>query len=230
MLKLSLLRCLLPVLLLCLPVANVSAQETELVAPPLPDFVTGPPPDPESLESPPSLEWEPLESVDPEQGTNVTPPEPFVVLPPEPEAPPDAPPVAEILPGKDLDPEKARPEESEVWREESEFPQMPNRQGAQFDPAYIKGPEPVLVRLQFDPIAAGSAVVVKPGPGVTVDPPETEFYVGPTGECVVSVALDGDFLQSDMNVFCLGIRTRVPLARAPLTTVVAQEEATGGAR
>jgi hypothetical protein len=171
-----------------------------------------------------------LESVDPEQGTNVTPPEPFVVLPPEPEAPPDAPPVAEILPGKDLDPEKARPEESEVWREESEFPQMPTRQGAQFDPAYIKGPEPVLVRLQFDPIAAGSAVVVKPGPGVTVDPPETEFYVGPTGECVVSVALDGDFLQSDMNVFCLGIRTRVPLARAPLTTVVAQEEATGGAR
>jgi hypothetical protein len=226
MLKLSLLLALF----LCLPVANISAQETELVAPPLPDFATAPPPDPESLESPPSLEWEPLDPPDPEQGTSVTPPEPFVVLPPEPEAPPDAPPVAAILPGEALDPDKGRPKESEVWREESEFPQMPTRRHAQFEPVYIEGPEPVLVRLQFDPIAAGSAVVVKPGPGVTVDPPETEFYVEPTGECVVSVALNGDFLQSDINVYCAGIRTKVPLARASLAKVVAEEEATGSGR
>jgi hypothetical protein len=230
MLKFSLLRSLLLTLFLCLPAANLPAQEAELEPPPLPDFATAPPPDPESLESPPSLEWEPLESVDPEQGTNLTPPEPFDVLPPEPEAPLDQPPISEVVPGKDLDPEKTRPEESEVWREESEFPQMPTRLGAQFDRAYITGPEPVLVRLQFDPLAAGSAVVVIPGPGVTVDPPETEFYVGPTGECIVSVALDGTFLRSDMNVYCMGIRTKVPLARASLAEVVAVEEATGGGR
>ena len=152
------------------------------------------------------------------------------MLPPEPEGLLDLPPVAEIVPGGDIDRDKGIPEESEVWRAESEFPQMPTRQGAQFDQAYITGPEPVLVRLQFDPLAAGSAVVVKPGPGVTVTPPETEFYVEPTGECVVSVALDGSFLRSDMNVYCMGIRTKVPLARASLAEVVAEEEATGGAR
>jgi hypothetical protein len=205
------------------------AQEAELAPPPLPEFATGPPPDPESLESPPSLEWEPLEPRE-EQETSVAPLEPLVVLPPEPEELPDQPPVSEPLPGEDLDPEKARPEESEIWRQESQFPQMPTRQGAQFDPVYITGSESVLVRLQFDPVAAGSAVVVKPGPGVTVDPPETEFYVGPTGECIVSVALDGSFPRTDMNVYCLGIRTKVPLAQASLAEVVAVEEATGGGR
>lgn len=116
----------------------------------------------------------------------------------------------------------------EVWREESVSPQMPPRRGPQFEKTYVTGTDPVLVRLQFDPLAAGKTVIVRPDPGAMVIPPETEFQIGPTGECVISVALMQNFLRSRVNVYCDGFRTAVPLSRAPLAVVEAHEALTEG--
>lgn len=86
------------------------------------------------------------------------------------------------------------------------------------------------MRLQFQPIAAGKTVIVKPGPGVTVDPPATELPIGLTGECVVSVSLAGSFIQSDITVYYAGARITLPLARASPEAVAASEAATKGGR
>jgi len=94
--------------------------------------------------------------------------------------------------------------------------------------AYLLGTEPALVRLQFLPVAAGKAVILLPGPGVIVDPLGTKFQIGPTGEVVVSVALDSRFHRSDINVDCVGIRTKLPLSRASREFVEAREAETGG--
>jgi hypothetical protein len=118
----------------------------------------------------------------------------------------------------------------EVWRAQSDSPQMPARRHRRFELAYLLGKEPALVRLRFHPLAAGQAVVVQPGPGVTVNPPDTEFRVGPAGECVVSVALDRDFLRSDINIYCVGVKTKVPLSRASREIVEAKEAEGRGRR
>lgn len=115
--------------------------------------------------------------------------------------------------------------EVEVWRTQSITPQMPARRHRRFELAYLVGKEPALVRLRFHPLAAGQGVVVQPGPGVTVDPPDTEFWVETNGECVVAVALDGSFIRSDFNVYCAGVKTKVPLERASVEIVEAREAA-----
>lgn len=113
--------------------------------------------------------------------------------------------------------------EVEVWRSQSSTPQIPARRHRRFDLAYVVGKEPALVRLRFHPLAAGQAVVVQPGPGVTVYPPDTELRVERNGECVVSIALDGNFIRSDFNVHCCGVKTKVPLERASVEIVEARE-------
>ena len=115
--------------------------------------------------------------------------------------------------------------EIEVWRSQSSAPQVPARQHRRFELAYVVGKGPALVRLRFHPLTAGQAVVIQPGPGVTVDPADTEFRVEKNGECVISVALDGSFIRSDFNVYCCGVKTKVPLERATLETVEAKEAA-----
>jgi hypothetical protein len=120
------------------------------------------------------------------------------------------------------------PQQVEVWRPESSSPQKPVRRGRRFELAYVIGTQPVVLRLQFHPLAAGKAVIVKPGPGVTIDPPETEFYVGNNGQCVVSVRLDGSFLRSDIAVYCIGVQTKLALARASREVVEAEEAKTRG--
>lgn len=115
--------------------------------------------------------------------------------------------------------------EVEVWRSSGQVPQTPVRRHRRFDLAYVVGKEPTLVRLRFHPQAAGQAVVVQPGPGVTVYPPDTEFRVEANGECVVSVALDGSFIRCDFNVHCCGVKTKVPLERASVEEVAAREAA-----
>jgi hypothetical protein len=153
------------------------------------------------------------------------------VVPPQAETPldpPSSPEIAAFVPGGSAFPsEEVSKSEVEVWRDVSEYPQMPVRRGLQFDQALVTGREPVLVRLQFSPLAAGKAVTVRPGPGVTVDPPETEFHVDANGECVVSVLLDPSYPRSAITVFCDGNKTTLPLSRATVELVEAAEEAAG---
>ncbi|MEY2498644.1 MAG: hypothetical protein QOD12_2200 [Verrucomicrobiota bacterium] len=112
----------------------------------------------------------------------------------------------------------------EVWRTESQIPQKPGRhRGRRFELGYVVDSEPSLIRLQFPPVTGGNTVIVKPGPGVTVDPPGIEQRIGPSGECVVSVSLAGSFLQSDLTVSYVGVKTTLPLARASREIVAAQE-------
>ena len=73
-------------------------------------------------------------------------------------------------------------------------------------------------------------MIVKPGPGVTVDSLATELPIGPTGECIVSVSLAGGFRQSDITVYYVGERVTLPLARATPEVVAAREAATKGGR
>ncbi|HEV2841621.1 MAG TPA: hypothetical protein VGW39_09880 [Chthoniobacterales bacterium] len=201
-----------------------------MIAPPLPDFGTAPPPDPETLPAPPALEWEPLTPPAPAQLADD--PAPALDVPaPQPEAelpPPPVPPTLSFLPGAAGEPSEKGTKEIEVWREESISPQMPARLGVQFDETYITGTEPVVVRLQFDPRAAGKTVIVRPDPGAAVIPAETKFQVGPTGECIISVALAANCRMSRVNVYCDGFRTALPLARAPLAVVLEQEALTEG--
>jgi hypothetical protein len=217
-------KCFLLPLLFCIWAAKGSAQQLAQ-----PEFPMAPPPDPYSLPPPPPIEWDPLpSSMLAEELTPVSlpaalfvgqaPPDPLLPPPPEPE-------IASPVPNES-EPVERTASEVQVWREESVSPQMPIRLGARFDQTYVIGSEFIMVRILFDPRAAGKTVIVKPGAGVAVDPPDTEFYVDATGECLVSVALYPHFLQSNISVYCDGRRTTLPLSRASLETVEAIEEAT----
>lgn len=224
MLKSSL-RCFLFTLTLCLGWANAPAQEPEMRAPPIPSILPTPPPDPDTLPAPPELEWAPLAPKG--SGPAQVPAETISIAAPEPEASiaPPAPPLVETpLPGAP-DPsqiELVKPD-VEVWREESENPQIPARQFNQLTQAYIAGTDPVVLRVQFNPLAAGKLVYVKPGPGITIYPPGTSLTVSSSGECIVSAQLAASPSRSHIIFYCEGIKTVLPVVRAPLAVVVAAE-------
>lgn len=199
-----------------------------MMAPPLPAVIPSEPPDPDTLPPPPEVEWAPLPASAPPDLSIAPAAVPVPVPEPEVELPlPPVPAPAAFVPGAAEGMEKGT-EEIEVWREESVSPQMPPRRGPQFEKTYIEGTDPVVIRLQFDPLAAGKSVIVRPDPGASVIPPETEFQIGPTGECVISVALAANCRMSRVSVYCDGVRTTVPLARAPLAVVEAHEALTEG--
>ena len=79
--------------------------------------------------------------------------------------------------------ELAKPD-VEVWRTESESPQIPPRVSNRLAPAYFTGTEPVVLRVQFSPLVAGKIVYVKPGLGITLEPPLALLTVSSSGECV----------------------------------------------
>ena len=119
------------------------------------------------------------------------------------------------------------PQQIEIWRTGSNSPQRPLRHGNRFDAAYLVGTDAAVIRFQFRPQAGGNPLIVKTGPGVTIDPPGPESSIGANGQCSVSVRLAGDFAGSDI-VFCsLGVKTRLALRRAS-PQVVQAEETKGG--
>jgi hypothetical protein len=122
------------------------------------------------------------------------------------------------------------PQAVEVWRPQSQSPQMPARHGRRFALAYAVGRESFTLRLRFDPRAAGKEVVVIAGPGVTIDPPGAVLQLNNGGQCTVSLKLDGAFNRSDITISCLGVQTRVPVARATLAEAQAEEARARGGR
>jgi hypothetical protein len=132
---------------------------------------------------------------------------------------PSAPSAAEI--------ELAKPE-VEVWRLQSELPQIPERRANKLDQAYVTGTEPVWLRAQFDAAAAGKGVHVRPGRGVTLNPPGAVLTVSSTGECLVLAQLAPGIARSHIIFHCQGMKTVLPVVRASLPTVIAAEEETGG--
>jgi len=213
--------------LLC--AASVPAQEAELELPPLPDFAM-PPPDPETLAPPPEVEWEPLTEQASRDDTDVIAAEVSVPAaePEEPIAPPPPPLVETFLPGEPDADEIALVEPAvEIWRVESKSPQVPARTFNRLEQAYIAGTDSVVLRVQFDPLAAGKEVYMMPGPGIDVEPADTVLTISRSGECIVSAQLAEDVESSHIIFYCEGIKTVLPVARASLPKVVEMEALTG---
>lgn len=212
-------------LILCLGAATLPAQEADLL-PPLPPPYAVPPPEPDTLPPPPQLEWSPLGPKDEGGGGSII--EAAMVPPPETEAPiaPPPPPVIETpLPGLP-DPELAKPD-VEVWRPESESPQTPARLPERLDTAYVAGPAPVWLRVQYNPLAAGKRVLVRTGRGITVNVPGGGLTIPPNGECLVQAQLGAGINRSHINFYCDGIKTALPVVLASVQTVEGAENGGG---
>ena len=98
------------------------------------------------------------------------------------------------------------------------------------DGAFVTGTESVIVKLQFDPGAAGERVAVIAGRGVELDAPDGTISISPRGECIVWARLAEGQTRGHILFYCKAIKTIVPLSRAPLAHVQAEETRTGGAR
>jgi hypothetical protein len=228
MLKSSL-RCFLFTLLLCLGYGHARAQELQMVAPPIPQIIPTPPPDPDTLPAP-QLQWDSLTPKGAEdQGASL---ETEPVLAPQAEAPmePPPPPVIDpIVPGL---PDPARVElvqpDVEIWRQQSESPQVPTRLSNRLDQAFVTGTAPVTLRVQFSPAAAGKQVYVRPGRGISIGTNGGGgLTISTTGECLVAAQLDEDVDRSHIIFYCEGVKTVLPVMRASLATVI-QAETEGG--
>jgi hypothetical protein len=121
----------------------------------------------------------------------------------------------------------AKPE-VEIWREASILPQVPSRRLDHLDQAYVTGTEPVSLLVRFNPLAAGKKVYVKPGRGITLEPPVVILTVSPSGECIVVVRVVEGFARSHIIFYCEGVKTVLPVVRASLPKVEQNEAETGG--
>jgi hypothetical protein len=118
--------------------------------------------------------------------------------------------------------------EVEIWRTESESPQIPPRVSNRLAPAYFTGNAPVVLRVQFSPLAAGKIVYIKPGLGITLEPPQALLTVSSTGECVFQARFAEGLPRSHFVFYCEGVKTVLPVIRGSLATVEAMEAETGG--
>ena len=156
---------------------------------------------------------------------------PFAVPPPRQAAqlpPPPIPPLAQTTaPPTALELQRITPV-IEVWRAGAQSPQLPVRRGQHMAPAFIADNQPVMVRLQFDPLAQGKTVWVRRGRGAILDPPTEVLQIRPTGECVVTVRLEENAPRGHLTFHCEGLMTTLPLSRNSLAVVQANESATAG--
>jgi len=198
-------------------------------APPIPSVVPSPPPDPDTLPPPPQFSWAPLEPEEQGDGGGLT---TVAVVPPpvaETAIAPPPPQVVETPVAGQPDPAETElvTPDVEVWRPEGELPQVPERLANQLEQAYIAGTEPVWLRVQFDRLAAGKRVYVRPGTGVTIGSADAILTVSSSGECLLSAQLDDNFPRGHIIFYCEGVKTVLPLVRASLPKVEENEAATG---
>jgi hypothetical protein len=104
------------------------------------------------------------------------------------------------------------------------------RHQQRLEAAYVADNNPVLVRLVFDPLAAGKIVTVTGAAAIAIDPPQPLLQVQATGECLVSLTLDEFATRGHITFSCEGRATTLPLARANREVVTAREKPNGGAR
>lgn len=150
----------------------------------------------------------------------VPPPQPAAKLP----APPIPPRAQLTFPRTALERQRVTPA-IEVWRAGAHTPQLPARRGNYITPAYVADNQPVMVRVQFDPLARGKTVVVRPGRGAILEPPTEVLQIRPTGECVVTVRLEENAPRGHVTFHCDGLMTTLLLSRRSLASVQANENA-----
>ena len=214
----------------CVSVLTASNDSLQGQAPPLPNPNPTLPPVPTSTppplpppSAPPVPAVQPTGSAPPAVSPPPVPPapNPAVILPPPPlpllAQPSSAPSAAEI--------QRLTPI-VEVWRAGAVTPQVPLRHGRYMAPAFVADNQPVMVRLQFDPLARAKSVFVRPGRGAILDPPtEVLQIIRPTGECVVSVRLEENAPRGHVIFHCEGLMTTLPLSRRSLASMQANENA-----
>jgi len=217
-------------LILCLGAAHLPAQQAEMIPPPIPSVLPPEPPDPTTLPPPAHVDWDPVTPRGGEEtggGTvGIIVPPPLTEVPVEPPPPPMVETPVDGMPDPS-EMELAKPE-VEIWRGSSEFPQVPARTSNRLDKAYFTGTEPVWLRVQFAPQAAGKTVYIKPGPGITISPSAGFMTVPSTGECVVQAQFMEGLTRGHVVFYCEGVKTVLPVMRAPLAKVEENELATGG--
>jgi hypothetical protein len=116
----------------------------------------------------------------------------------------------------------------EVWRANAQAPQVPARRGRHLEQAFIAGAEPVMLRLQFHPLAAGKYVLVRAGKGTILEVPNEILRIQPTGECIVALRLEESTPRGHVTFYCEGLTTTLSLARATPEFVAARETTVGG--
>ena len=84
------------------------------------------------------------------------------------------------------------------------------------------------LRLQFNPTAAGERVVVIAAHGFSLNPPEQVLTVSSRGDCQISGRLAEGASRGHILIRCKMVKTVVPVTRASLATVQAEEARTGG--
>lgn len=220
-------------LVLTLP-GQLSAQDPPplLAPPPIPSIQPDAPVAPSAADQP-AINWEPIDA--PYGAPPPSSPDPIAVPPPnaEPDIPAASPPQADLIdpvPDQYAGPNLEKdPSSTEVWRPQSEFPQIPLPLAGHFDTSWVADGNPVKIFLQFDPRTAGKMVIVRPDDGVSIDPPETEFTIGATGELIVTFSLADGYNHSAISIIVDGHRSIMPIARTTLPIVIQKEEETGGA-
>ena len=115
----------------------------------------------------------------------------------------------------------------EIWRQQSESPQVPTRRINRLDQAFVTGPRRSLCGCSFNPAAAGKQVYVRPGRGLSIGANDAVLTVSPAGDCLVAAQLDEDVSRSHIIFYCEGVKTVLPVVRASLATVVGAEEEGG---
>jgi len=113
----------------------------------------------------------------------------------------------------------------EIWRLNSNHPQIPARRSdrGNSDPAFVTGTEPVMIRLQFNPQAAGEKVTVIAARGILINPPQQVLTISAQGDCAFPAQLDERAMSGHLIIYCRNVRTVVPLVRARAAVVQAHE-------
>lgn len=153
-------------------------------------------------------------------------PPPVTPLPPLPRPP--EPPAARPLSRPDVAEIQRLTPRVEIWRANGQRPQVPMRRRERMEQALVTGTEPATIRLQFNPRAAGERITVIGARGLLLDPPEQVLTVPASGECLVTAQLVQGAPRGHLLVYCKMIKTVVPLSRAPIARVQAEEARTGG--
>src|ERR1044071_3471312 len=224
MLRPSLIRCFLFATFLCIGVTNLPAQEPQMKAPPVPDVIPSPPPDTDTL-PPPEMVWGSLlpkdsgQLADGQPSLIVDPPQEDYLIEPPPPPLIEGPVIGGIAPGTGSP-------QFEVWRPQSEWPQIPQRQFSRLNPVYVAGNDPVLLYLDFDPLLVGKHVYVRVGTGVALEASDPVLTVLSTGQCGVWVRMLEGFDRGHFIFYCEGVKTILPILRRSLADVIENEDLT----
>ena len=84
------------------------------------------------------------------------------------------------------------------------------------------------IRLQFDPRSASEKVTVVAARGISLDPPAQVLTVSTRGDCTFTAQLAEGAARGHILIRCKMVKTVVPVTRASLATVQAEEARTGG--